>query len=284
MFFTIKKFGQVFALAVVVALFVGCVGNNGVSSITSVDQPQNVGQLKANIILGQEASLKKTTAYMVPYRIIIRWNKAGYGGSNVGADTIPISQTSNAQTVSTTISLESMDYNIDVQSWDSAGNIIHSSGQQTITIQAGKTTVMTLSIQANYTIFLGKIYVLPDSATKTEFFAQLVTNGSPSSCTAADSFAKGSKDTSLIKQGLFLDNRPSATNYSVRLRIYGDNGPSQKGIVLYQADTTVSLLPGVDQSATILMKQIAGFPTAGAVQANVGLGKVAMYTMNSIVQ
>jgi hypothetical protein len=90
--------------------------------------------------------------------------------------------------------------------------------------------------------------------------------------TVVDSFLKGSKDSTELA-GVLMLNSGQAIEYEFRYRIYGDNGVFEKNIVLFEVDTVITVSSGVDQSISLIMKRVGGFP-AGNLDAIVGLGKV----------
>jgi hypothetical protein len=270
MFFTIKNLA-VFA----VALLIGCAGNN-VSSIVAPTEPDPVtGSLKVNIDMGKVGQLAKQAnlAKIKMARVMFCYSRPGISQH---IDTIALSGGNKDTIVTKVYTLSSgYTYDIGIFSEDTAGRRIHSASASAY-VSTGVTTTVNITSKACYSTFPERFFPMPDSASKVEVdITSTCSSCTPFHLTDSLVFAKGSRhDTVSMSQDVPLLNFPNASSVTTRFRIYGDNGAAQKGIVLFQADTTVSVLPSEDMSCAMTMKQVGGFPV-GNLAVNANLAKVA---------
>jgi hypothetical protein len=271
MFFTIKNIGQMLALVVIVSLFFGC-SEKGVSSISGPVDPVQTGDLKVNIDMGKVGQLAKLAKIKMA-RVMFCYSRPGISQH---IDTIALLGGNKDTIVTKVYTLSSgYTYDIGVFSEDTAGRRIHSASASAY-VSTGVTTPVNITSKACYSTFPEKFFPMPDSANKAEVYITSTCNScSPFQLTDSLVFAKGSRhDTVSMSQDVPLMNFPSASSVTLRFRIYGDNGAAQKGIVLFQADTTVSVNPSEDMSCAMTMKQVGGY-SGGNLAVNANMAKVA---------
>ncbi len=257
--------GMVISLSMMV-LSTGC-------SKTPTGFTPETGSADVTINLGRVGSLGKTAATVTIdlTKVIVSITS---GNDKVIADTIILSGNQGRTVMKTYDKLTcDKEWTLTVWTEDAKGVVVHSGGKA-FRVEAGKTTAVSLDLNAIYSMLVAHFCPIPDSVTR----CQLLIDG-----IKVDDieFTKQSLLGDTI--GLSYDYLETNVSQRIKLDVYGE----MYGInsLLYTGDTMITPLPGINANYTVILKWVGpNVLPSGQIVMTISFGPVGTVTVNGLIR
>ncbi len=227
------------------------------------------GSADVNINLGRVGSLGKTAATVTIdlAKVIVNIKS---GNDKLIADTIILTG-NQAKTIMKTYSKLACDkeWTLTALTEDAKGVVVHSGGKA-FRVEAGKTTAVSLDLDADYSMLKANFFGIPESINRCE----LLVNGQS---VASETFVQDSRIGGTLQ--LAFDYLSTGAMNKITLNAYGVR--FGQTALLYSADTVLIALPGEDKSYTLVLRWVGpDTPPSGTASIQVVIGQIGTLVIN----